>query len=145
MPRLNHWFNFVDINDCAVIPCLNGGTCSDGVNSYTCSCAAGFTGKDCETSKSLYIIIGYCRPNFNIVTLIKPKSALIYQGIYVKYLVAMPITYCFYFVDINECAIIPCLNGGTCTDGVNNYTCSCAAGFTGNDCETSKLEIRTIG
>ena len=57
----------------------------------------------------------------------------------------MNITYWVKFVDINECAGDPCLNGGTCTDGVNSYTCSCAAGFTGKDCETSESQIRTIG
>ena len=92
MPIIN-WFNFVDINDCADNPCLNSGTCSDGVNSYTCSCITGFTGKDCETSKSLYITVGYGRPKFNIVTFIKPKSALLNQAIDVKYRIAMPITY----------------------------------------------------
>ena len=57
-PSFNHiampttyWFNFVDINECAVDPCLNGGTCTDGVSSYTCSCTAGFIGKDCMTSE----------------------------------------------------------------------------------------------
>ena len=27
-------------------------------------------------------------------------------------------------------------------DGVNDYTCKCAAGYTGKDCETSKFKIR---
>ncbi len=30
-------------------------------------------------------------------------------------------------VDINECETNPCLNNGTCTDGFNNYTCSCTS------------------
>ncbi len=29
-------------------PCQNGGTCIDGVNSYTCECLSGFEGDDCE-------------------------------------------------------------------------------------------------
>ena len=28
-----------------------------------------------------------------------------------------------------------CLYGGTCQDGVNKYTCHCATGFSGNNCE----------
>ena len=28
--------------------CLNGGTCVDGINSYTCSCVAGYTGSNCQ-------------------------------------------------------------------------------------------------
>lgn len=40
------------------------------------------------------------------------------------------------FIDINECASQPCLNGGACTDGVNEYTCNCLAGWTGVNCGT---------
>ncbi len=32
--------------------------------------------------------------------------------------------------DINECAPLPCQNGGNCSNLVNNYTCSCATGWT---------------
>jgi Notch-like protein len=28
-----------------------------------------------------------------------------------------------------------CLNGGTCIDGVNQYSCVCMAGFTGSNCQ----------
>ena len=38
--------------------------------------------------------------------------------------------------DIDECSSNPCLNGATCTDAVNQYTCSCVAGYTGTHCET---------
>ena len=40
-----------DINNCNPNPCANGGTCIDGVDSYTCQCAAGYTGPNCNTSK----------------------------------------------------------------------------------------------
>ena len=38
--------------------------------------------------------------------------------------------------DVDECASDPCQNGATCTDGIDSYSCSCAAGFSGSDCET---------
>ncbi|XP_035687857.1 brevican core protein-like [Branchiostoma floridae] len=41
--------------------------------------------------------------------------------------------------DVDECASNPCQNGGTCTDGLNRYTCECVAGFTGDNCETAPL------
>ena len=41
-----------DINDCESNPCRNGGTCIDGVNSYTCICSGGWEGAHCETSAS---------------------------------------------------------------------------------------------
>ena len=40
--------------------------------------------------------------------------------------------------DIDECLGISCHNGGTCTDGVNEYTCECVAGYTGMNCETGE-------
>ena len=37
----------------------------------------------------------------------------------------------------------PCENGGNCTDGVNEYLCTCISGYTGTDCETGKL-LQTV-
>ena len=42
-----------------------------------------------------------------------------------------------FVVDINDCSSNPCENNGLCTDDVNRYTCTCPAGYTGTDCETS--------
>ncbi|KAI8509436.1 hypothetical protein Bbelb_132840 [Branchiostoma belcheri] len=46
-----------DIDECASSPCLNGGTCSDGDNSYTCQCVTGYDGDNCEHD------IDLCDPN----------------------------------------------------------------------------------
>ena len=36
---------------------------------------------------------------------------------------------------INPCDAIPCLNGATCTPGGGvDFTCTCATGFTGDNC-----------
>ena len=34
-------------------PCLNGASCTDGIDAYTCDCVLGFTGQHCEISKYL--------------------------------------------------------------------------------------------
>ena len=39
-----------DINDCDPNPCVNGGVCHNGINSYTCTCAEGYNGKNCSES-----------------------------------------------------------------------------------------------
>lgn len=44
--------------------------------------------------------------------------------------------------DVNECSSNPCFHGGTCTDHVNGFTCSCAVGFGGTRCE--KGEYKSI-
>jgi hypothetical protein len=45
------FFIYIDIDDCAKKPCLNGARCVDKVNSYQCICKTGFEGLNCETSK----------------------------------------------------------------------------------------------
>ena len=40
---------FADIDDCESNPCQNGATCVDGIDSYTCECANGYSGDNCET------------------------------------------------------------------------------------------------
>lgn len=52
----------------------------------------------------------------------------------------LPIFFSAYSLpDIDECASTPCLNGGTCLDGINQYTCRCPPGYDGDNCENSKL------
>ena len=48
-------FCLLDIDDCDPSPCLNGGKCVDGVDSYSCKCAAGYTGDNCETGEDKQI------------------------------------------------------------------------------------------
>ena len=44
------WYALADIDECEDEPCLNGGTCVGGINTYTCQCNEGWTGKDCWSS-----------------------------------------------------------------------------------------------
>ena len=46
--------------------------------------------------------------------------------------------------DIDDCANVTCRNDGTCVDGVNNYTCSCPVGYSGDFCETGSLNRRRL-
>lgn len=39
------------MNACASNPCLNGGVCTNSGTSFTCACAAGFSGTTCSTGK----------------------------------------------------------------------------------------------
>ena len=38
-----------NIDECANVTCQNGGTCQDGVNTFNCSCVAGYTGQYCQS------------------------------------------------------------------------------------------------
>ena len=45
-----------DIDDCIRVTCNNGGTCEDGINSFTCVCSYGYKGKFCDTGKQKFFI-----------------------------------------------------------------------------------------
>lgn len=44
---------YADGDQCKPLPCLNGGECKDGINSYVCWCKLGFSGKNCEIGEFL--------------------------------------------------------------------------------------------
>lgn len=43
------------IDYCESVTCQNGGTCTNGRSSYTCSCVSGFNGLNCENGKLLSV------------------------------------------------------------------------------------------
>ncbi len=45
--------------------------------------------------------------------------------------------------DIDECAPMPCMNGGTCHDLINGFNCSCPKGTTGQLCEMNEQDCFT--
>ena len=47
----------------------------------------------------------------------------------------------FLLTDVDECVRHQCGNGGSCVDGVNNYSCNCLVGFTGGHCETGQYTL----
>lgn len=47
------------------------------------------------------------------------------------------------FVEVvNSCASNPCLNGGTCVNGLDRYDCTCTSSFNGINCENGKRNIK---
>lgn len=43
-------------------------------------------------------------------------------------------------INIDECAINPCHNGGTCVDRVNGFTCLCREGYHDTTCQSQLNE-----
>lgn len=40
---------YLDLNECDSNPCMNGGVCTDGPDSFSCACPDAWTGLRCET------------------------------------------------------------------------------------------------
>ena len=43
--------------------------------------------------------------------------------------------------DIDHCINATCKSGGSCVDGLRNYSCVCSAGFMGDQCQTGILDF----
>ena len=115
----------VNIYDCELDPCLNGGTCNDEVDGFTCDCISGFTGDTCDVN------IDDCEPNpcLNGGTCNDEVDGFMCDCI-------SGFTGDTCDVNINDCEPDPCLNGGTCNDEVDGFMCDCISGFTGDTCDT---------
>jgi len=110
---MNHskWL-LLEINECEAEPCQNGATCNDLVGLYSCQCADGFEGDNCEIG-TFYTS---CSNLEKYPTKKKKKKKK--------------------KIDTDECASDPCLNGATCSDGMNEFVCHCTPEYTGSTCDT---------
>jgi hypothetical protein len=45
---------------------------------------------------------------------------------------------------VDNCSPNPCQNGGTCTNGIATYTCACATGYTGTNCQTQQPDVQIL-
>ena len=90
-----------NIDDCSGNPCLNGGTCVDGINSFSCTCIPGHTGSNCSVD------INECESNQcqNGGTCVDGLNSF-------TCLCAPGFTGQNCSTNINECASDPCENGG---------------------------------
>ncbi|XP_063218539.1 protein eyes shut [Bacillus rossius redtenbacheri] len=115
----------VATDECASSPCSNGAVCVDLHASYVCACPFGFTGKNCEV-KLHPCVVSPCQNS--ALCLLEGEARVCY---------CVPDYHgdrCQHQYD--ECQLGPrCMNGGTCLDGIDNFTCSCPPNLTGTLCE----------
>ena len=113
---------------------MNGATCVDGSNNYTCNCVPGYTGFDCETNiddcaPAPCLNDGMCKDGVNSYTCNCTNTG--YTGLNCE-------------LDIDECAEVPCRNNATCNNLKNDYSCNCWDGFQGKDCENDVDECAGV-
>ena len=128
-----------DIDDCFSSPCQNGGTCIDKLQNFVCQCPHRASGRLCENIGDICELSmpcengGTCRNDITTsrgYTCLCPNS---YVGDRCEISVFHP---------VDNCAGRFCLNGGVCTAGRFNFTCTCLLGFTGKRCGKTTADIR---
>ena len=149
---------------------MNGATCVDETNQYSCTCDAGYEGTNCETGKKIGTITGVrdkgvvtctqnalaCKlkvkylklpsPGADIGILGKLGQYYLYSKVYGAYLGPTgpmqvgPMNSAIW-VWLMNCTCDPCMNGATCVDQVNQYACTCDAGYECTNCETGISNI----
>ncbi|XP_031734692.1 protein delta homolog 2 isoform X1 [Anarrhichthys ocellatus] len=110
-------------------PCQNGATCVMEDNAeYTCLCAHGFHGRDCQLKtgpchlrRSPCKNGGLCEDADGFAVDLACRCLAGFTGRRCE-------------TDVDDCRRRPCANGATCLDGVNRFSCLCPAGFTGRFC-----------
>lgn len=121
------------INQCAVNPCLNGGTCLtlDGVG-FVCSCLPQYTGTTCNALLSQATNPCSNNPCLNGGTCMLINGA----GFYCSCLPQYSGNTCNVILTqiANPCVTNPCLNGGTCVQVNGGFFCNCPPQYSGATC-----------
>ena len=121
----------MQINKCASDPCSNGGTCIDGLHSFTCLCPAWYSGSTCSeridpcSSPSTCANNGTCHTDLDV----KPYGHACQCS--------SGFTGSMCEVNVDDCVSQPCLRG-RCIDQINGFTCQCYPGHEGVFCDVSQ-------
>ena len=120
------------MDECQLGYCQNNASCINLIGSYSCACAAGFTGRNC--SGNIHECASDpCRNNgtcHDEVGRYRCECKLGFNGSNCEN-------------DIDWCSGEPCKNDGNCTDGIETYNCVCHEGYLGKNCEIDVNECKS--
>ena len=144
---------------CGSQPCLNGGTCSEDGDKFTCFCPPRFTGVQCQIdtapcssspclNEGKCIVIGHsykckCPPKlsgkrceYGVYCNPNPceNGGRCEEGLIGAICKCQHYTGTRCQLDIDECTRNPCQNGGTCLNFSGGFKCLCAENATGQYC-----------
>ncbi len=140
----------INIEYCDPNPCQNGGSCTNGILGFNCSCKANYFGETCMlcapgfTGVACDMNIEYCDPNpcqnggncTNSITGFNCSCSANYFGETCTSMVecAPGFTGAACDMNIEYCDTNPCQNGGNCTNSTSGFNCNCSADYFGETC-----------
>uniref|UniRef100_T1HCE3 Uncharacterized protein n=1 Tax=Rhodnius prolixus TaxID=13249 RepID=T1HCE3_RHOPR len=123
-------------DECWSSPCLNGGTCLDGVAYFNCTCPDGFVGETCEENVD-ECGSNPCLNNGTCLDIANGYTCQCQPG-YSGFNCEVDMAVC------NTTEETRCANGGACIEGPGiSFSCRCLPGFTGINCET-QVELCSV-
>ena len=125
-----HWAICVDLLPCSTDVCQNGGSCYKRGAQDICVCAPGYTGQHCETGTHTHTTLSSTETDNFIYFFTNCADPIVTDG-WRGIITGL----CCVSADVDECQSNPCLNGATCLDGVNSFTCLCLPSYAGELCE----------
>ena len=138
---VNFNYNFIEDGDeCSPNPCQNGGTCTDSISNYTCSCPIDWLGRNCE-------IPCPCQNGGSCIDH-TPSCSCPTRWLGVNCGIPCPCQHggsCIGRTTSCTCPSgrvgancqqqCPCQNGGSCVGSLTSYSCSCPSGWVGANCQ----------
>ncbi|XP_022082302.1 mucin-2-like isoform X2 [Acanthaster planci] len=143
--------NAPQLDACGSFPCINGAACYNSFNSnsgtntfipqYSCICADGFTGTNCDTATGDAPALNICSLGERPPCQQGAQCSNAYHSLDqdVDYYCACPVGFIGHNCETpisDPCASNPCRNGANCIAFNTYFMCECLPGFGAKTCET---------
>eukprot|EP00117_Sycon_ciliatum_P038017 scpid35540/ scgid28325/ Fibrillin-1 len=118
-----------------MMPCMNGGTCTNVLGGHTCTCTAEYTGSNCEALVAMDECASgthNCSSNATCSDLPTGFSCTCITGYSGDG---------YSCQDVNECsaATPPCHPQASCSNQIGSFTCTCNPGYSGSGTSCSNV------